>query len=261
MQRTRFLTHLFAAAGCCAASAAPAFAAGISEPQIGNQVYGDLRESGDIIFDSPFYEHLNEVGEIIAAAVRNRYEYPLRFLIVKGDSPNAFSVPGGFIYVNEPLIQLTRNRDELGGVLSHESGHMVLHHVMKRIKNAETSNLIGTIGSIVGSIFLGPLASAGAQYVMGEAAGAQDLNLSRHIEAQADEEGAHIAAATGVLNPWGLVWFFKILQSKYGDKGAFWERDHPFDSARIADLEKLFAANPQTFGKFTDTKAENEVYW
>jgi len=260
MRRKSFLTGLVATAGCCSLiHAAPALA--LDEKQLGDGVFADLRDSGDILFDSPYYEHLNEIGEIIARTVVNRYPYPIRFYIVKGDSANAFSVPGGNIYVNEPLMQLAKNRDELGGVLGHETGHMVLHHVAKEIRNEETLGTIGGIAGIFAQILLGPLAGAGAQYALGTAVQAQGLNLSRHVEAQADEEGARIVAATGELNPYGLIWFFQTMKEKYGDKGAFWERDHPFDDARITDLQHLFAANPQTFGKFQDTKGKDEVYW
>ena len=99
------------------------------EAEIGREEFADLRESGEILFDSPYYEHLNEVGSVIAQTEKKRYAYPLRFIVVKGDSPNAFSVPGCTIYVNEPLLHLAENRDELAGVLAHESGQMVLHHV------------------------------------------------------------------------------------------------------------------------------------
>lgn len=260
MRRRRFLTGLFATAGCCAfAHASPALA--LDEAQIGNEVFSDLRDAGDILFDSPYYEHLNEVGSIIARTVAARYQYPIRYYIVKGDSANAFSVPGGNIYVNEPLLALAKNRDELGGVLGHETGHMVLHHVAKEIRNESALNTIGGIGGILAQIVLGPLAGSAAAYALGTGLQAQDLNLSRHVEAQADEEGARIVAATGALNPYGLIWFFQALKEKYGDKGAFWERDHPFDDARITDLQHLFAANPDVFGKFKDTHAKDEVYW
>jgi predicted Zn-dependent protease len=260
MRRHSFFTGLAAAAGCCSLlRAAPAEA--LDEKKLGDGVFDDLRDAGDILFDSVYYEHLNEVGEIIARTVASRYPYPIRYYIVKGTSANAFSVPGGNIYVNEPLIELAKNRDELGGVLAHETGHMVLHHVAKEIRNEQTLGTIGTVASIFSQIILGPLAGAGASYALGTAIQVQDLNLSRHVEAQADEEGARIAAASGELNPYGLIWFFQTMKEKYGDKGAFWERDHPFDDARITDLQRLFASDPKTFGKFEDTKGKDEVYW
>lgn len=260
MQRRAFFRSLIAAVGITQLTHVAA-ASALDEGALGKEVFLTLQEDGEILFDSPYYEHLNEVGRIISATVASRYPYPIRFYIVKGESANAFSVPGGYIYVNEPLLRLAKNRDELGGVLAHETGHMVLHHVAKRIKNENIIGGIGTIAQILGQIFLGPIASIGSSYALDTAATAQDLNVSRHIEAQADEEGARIAAATNVLNPYGLIWFFRTMTEVYGDKGSLWLRSHPLDRARIADLEHLFAATPEVFGKFDATDKRDIAYW
>jgi predicted Zn-dependent protease len=260
MQRRSFFRSLVAAVGVSQLTHVTA-ALALDEGALGREVFLTLQDDGEILFDSPYYEHLNEVGRIVSTSVRDRYPYPIRFYIVKGDSANAFSVPGGYIYVNEPLLRLAKNRDELGGVLSHETGHMLLHHVAKRIKNENLVGGIGTIGQILGQILLGPIASIGSSYALDTAVSAQDLNVSRHIEAEADEEGARIAAGTNVLNPYGLIWFFNTMTAVYGDHGALWERSHPFDSARVADLEHLFASAPETFGKFDKTDKRDAVYW
>jgi len=260
MQRKSFVGSLIAAVGVTQlVHVAPALA--LDEGALGYQVFNQMRDDGDLLFDSPYYEHLNEVGSVVAEAVRDRYPYPIQYHIVKGDSANAFSVPGGHIYVNEPLLRLAANRDELAGVLAHETGHMVLHHVAKRIANANTSSTIGTILSIPAQIFLGPLGGLGAQAALNQLQTAQDMNISRHIEAQADEEGARIMVATNEFNPYGMVWFFSTLIKTYGDNGTFWQRSHPFSSARIADLNAMFAANPQLFGKYDKTDKANEIYW
>ena len=261
MQREGFIRSLAVAAGLAPfVHAAPAFAAP-DEAAIGREMFFQLRDDGDLLFDSPYYEHLNEVGSVIARTVKDRYPYPMQFYVIKGDSANSFSVPGGHVYVNEPLLALANNRDELGGVLAHETGHMLLHHVLRRMRNASVANTIGTILSIPAQILLGPLASIGAGYAIDTVGNAQNANLSRHIEAQADEEGARIMAASNELNPYGMIWFFEVMTKKYGDRGTFWLSDHPFSSARIADLKALFASAPQTFGKFHDSKAADDVYW
>src|SRR5579871_4434418 len=262
MKRSHFVTGLAGAAGAAqfAAAALPAQAA-VDEAGIGREVFIALRDDGDLLFDSPYYEHLNEVGSVISAAAASRYPYPIQYHVVKGDSANAFSVPGGNIYVNEPLLRMARNRDELAGVLAHETGHMVLHHVAKRIKNQSVANTIGTILSIPAEIILGPLGALPAEYALGAVADAQDANLSRHIEAQADEEGARIIAATNVYNPYGMIWFFQKMSATYGKGQANWLRDHPLDVQRIDDLKHLFASDPATFGKFTDTQQMDVAYW
>ena len=59
--------------------------------------------------------------------------------------------------------------------------------------------------------------------------GSRNAAQSRHIEAQADEEGARIMAATGQYNPYGMVWFFQIMSETYGPGQNSWLRDHPLD--------------------------------
>jgi predicted Zn-dependent protease len=260
MQRRVFLHSLIGAVGVSQLTHITS-ALALDEGEVGREVFLQLRDDGDVLFDSPYYEHLNEVGQTIAAAVKSRYPYPLRFHVVKGDSANAFSVPGGAIYVNEPLLKMVRNRDELGGVLAHETGHMVLHHVAKSIKRAGVEDILGTLGSIAAQILLGPLGAIPANYALDIAQSAEDNNLSRHIEAQADEEGARIVASTGTLNPYGMIWFFETMKRVYGNHGAYWEQNHPFDDQRITDLLNEFKNDPATFGKFKDTRAGDEPYW
>jgi len=260
MKRTAFVAGSIAAAGLAGLGCMqPALA--IDEYELGQQMFAQLRDDGDLLFDSPYYEHLNEVGSVVSAAVTDRYPYPVQYHVIKGDSANAFSVPGGKIYVNEPLLRMARNRDELAGVIAHETGHMVLHHVAKRMKNQNALNTIGTILSIPAQILLGPLGSLPAGYMLDALENAQDANVSRHIEAEADEEGARIMAKTNDFNPYGMIWFFQAMTKAYGDKGAYWQRDHPFDSARIADLNTLFAANPNLFAKYDPADKGEETYW
>jgi predicted Zn-dependent protease len=238
-----------------------AAALALDEAEIGRQYFAQLRESGDLLFDSSYYEHLNEIGSVIAETVRPRYEYPIRFYIVRGTSANAFSVPGGNIYVNEPLLKLAKNRDELAGVLAHESGHMVLHHVAKHMAAANKMNTVATVGSILAQVFAGPLGGAAAGYGMQNAGDRLDANIQRHIEAQADEEGARIIAATNTFNPYGMIWFFQTMTETYGVGQADWSRSHPLDQQRIDDLRNEMASDPQTFGKFKDTQQRQVAYW
>lgn len=261
MQRTAFIRSLITAVGATElVHVAPARAA-VDEPSIGREVFGQLRDDGDLLFDSAYYEHLNEIGSVIADTVRSRYPFPIRYYIVRGDSANAFSVPGGNIYVNEPLLHLAKNRDELAGVLAHETGHMVLHHVAKRMSSDQKKNTVASIGSILAQVVLGPLGGAAVDYGSQYAVAGTDAAESRHIEAQADEEGARIMAATGQFNPWGMVWFFETMTETYGPGQNSWLRDHPLDQQRITDLETQFRNNPDVYGKFKDTKQKDVAYW
>jgi beta-barrel assembly-enhancing protease len=261
MERSAFIRSLIATAGVAGvAHALPADAA-IDEAGVGREVFAQLREDGELLFDSPFYEHLNEIGSVISQTVVSRYPYPIRYYIVRGDSANAFAVPGGNIYVNEPLLRLAKNRDELAGVLAHETGHMVLHHVAQRMAALQKKSTAASIGSILAQIVLGPLVGAAIDYGSQYAVAGSDAAQSRHIEAQADEEGARIMAATGQYNPWGMVWFFQIMTETYGPGQNYWLRDHPIDEARISDLQHEFRTTPELFGKWKDTGQKDVAYW
>lgn len=260
MQRNAFIRSLVAAVGVAELThVAPALA--LDEAQVGREVFAQLREDGDLLFDSSYYEHLNEIGSVIADTVRSRYPYPIRYYIVRGDSANAFSVPGGNIYVNEPLLRLAKNRDELAGVLAHETGHMVLHHVAKAMSASQKKSTVASIGSVLAQVVLGPLAGAAIDYGTGYAVAGSDAAMSRHIEAEADEEGARIMAATKQFNPWGMIWFFQTMTATYGPGENFWLRDHPLDQQRITDLENEFTRDPAVFGAWKDTRQRDVAYW
>jgi predicted Zn-dependent protease len=260
VNRTLFVRSLIGAVGASQLLHATA-ALALDEREVGREVFLQLRDDGEVLFDSQYYEHLNAIGEVISNTVRSRYEFPIRYYIVKGDSPNAFSVPGGNIYVNEPLLRLAKNRDEVAGVIAHETGHMVLHHVAKRVANNDKASTLSTIGGILARVFGGPLGGAASAYALGNLGAAQAASLSRHIEAQADEEGARILAATNYFNPYGLIWFLDIMTATYGAGKNDWMIDHPLDGQRIDDLRHLFASDPATFGKFKDNESRDVAYW
>jgi len=82
-----------------------------------------------------------------------RVELPLRPAVLGSRVPNAFTLPGGKIYLFDGLLQKPQSPDEVAGVLAHEIGH-VLHRDQTRmmIQNGGTSFLIGLLfGDITGS--------------------------------------------------------------------------------------------------------------
>lgn len=233
------------AAAALAGAVTPAFAdAHDQERQIGQQVYNDLRNKNQIIDQSPYYPVLRAVGKRISDAAAPHW-YPLNFIIVKGTQANAFSVPGGNVYVNEALLKTAANEDELAGVLGHETGHLVLGHVMDRIHKAQQYNLIGGILGIF-------VHSQGQAMMLNFLANYSFLNFNRAQEYQADHEGAILSARAG-YNPWGEVWFFNKLEKLYGNAGfEQYVQDHPSSSDRISRLRGFIQSDPGQFGRYHD---------
>lgn len=57
----------------------------------------------------------------------NPFEYS--FFVLKGDDVNAFSIPGGFVYVYEGLVNYAESDHELAGVIAHEISHAAFRHI------------------------------------------------------------------------------------------------------------------------------------
>jgi len=241
--------------GVCAmgaAMAAPPFASEAraddhqQEIQIGQQVYDDQRKTGQIINQSPYYPVLRRIGSDISKAAQPHW-WPMNFVIVKGTQANAFSVPGGWVYVNEALLKNAGNEADLANVVGHETGHIVLGHVMNRVHKAQTLNMIFTIGSI----FVHSQGAASTFNLAQFIAGYGFLNFDRQQEYQADHEGAILAGKAG-YNPWGMVWFFQKLQKLYGDTGfEAYVQDHPSTKDRIARIEAFFKSDPAQFARWS----------
>ena len=246
--RRRFLSGLaaLAAASCLTLGAHAALAdSRDQERQIGQQVYQDLANKHQIITSSAYYPVLRKVGARLSDATQPHW-YPLNFVIVKGSQANAFSVPGGWVYVNEGLLKSAGNEEELAGVLGHEIGHLQLGHVMTRIHQAQNYNLIGGILSIF-------IRNPNVAGIAGFALNYSYLNFNRQQEYQADHQGVINAARAG-YNPYGTIWFFRRLEKLYGNAGfEQYVQDHPATSDRIARIESFFHSEPATFGRWHDT--------
>src|SRR5579864_24797 len=86
-----------------------------------------------MLLDAPeLTAYVNEVGSKVAQASR-RPEIQYSFKIVNTDTVNAFSLPGGFIYVHRGLLDFVVSESELAGVLAHEVGHVVAYHSMNDV--------------------------------------------------------------------------------------------------------------------------------
>lgn len=238
----RQATALLVAGALLCCTTAPAWA-DQTEDQIGAQVYQQLEQKGEIIPSSPYYNILNPLAARIKAVVDPQYDRPFHFLLVHEKQPNAFSVPGGNVYVTDSLMRFVKNKEELASVLCHETSHTIHHDV---VNNARKDQNLGIAAGVL-SILTGGSGIGNALIDVG--ANLEALHFSRAVETAADLKGADTCAAAG-FNPWGMVWLFQ--QFEKSDTGGSMEMlaDHPTDQHRIDDLERHFAQEPALFGKF-----------
>jgi len=214
-----------------------------AETELGLAVYRQLKEQAEIVSASPLYDTLRPVAEAITRVAQPEYEHPFKFLLVHEAKPNAFSAPGGNVYVTDALLYFVKNTEQLAGTLCHEVSHTIHHDAMKRIDEARR-----TIAAQIGAaVLLGPtLAKVIALKLLGDL---HSNSYSREIESAADVTGADVCAAAG-YNPWGLVWLFQDFQDADTEHVPQFLSDHPGNETRVATLRKHFSDNPAIFSKF-----------
>lgn len=67
----------------------------------------------------------------------HRQDLVWRFGILDSDTVNAFSAPGGRVFITRGLYQLAETEDELAGVLAHEIIHIDRRHALRIIARGE----------------------------------------------------------------------------------------------------------------------------
>jgi len=214
------------------------------ETELGNAVYKELKDKGMIIAKSILYDSLTPVTTTIARVAQPRYEHPFKFYLVHDPRPNAFSVPGGGVYVTDSLLYFVKNTEQLAAVLCHEVSHTIHHDAMNRIREMKKA-YARAIGA---TILLGPtLANVIAAKII------TDLHTnaySREIETSADLTGSDTCAAAG-YNPYGMIWLMQDFKEANPDQGPQLLADHPSFDARIRALQSHFRDDPGVFSNFS----------
>ncbi|MBV9234067.1 MAG: M48 family metalloprotease [Candidatus Eremiobacteraeota bacterium] len=158
-----------------------------------------------------------------------RKDVPYSIKVIKDSQVNSFATMGGFVYVNEGLVDFVQSDDELASVLGHETGHIERRHVLTNYSKAEILNILFGIASIFSPIIyqFGGLAEAGLM-----------AKISREDEIQADRYGLQLMSRAG-YDPESMVTMLAhlaVLQNEHSDAVSKYLEDHPDPNARVAHL-------------------------
>ena len=213
------------------------------ETELGQAVYNELRDKGEVIESSPLYDSLKPITETISRVAQSRYNHPFKFFLVHENKPNAFATPGGNVYVVDSLLYFVKNTEQLAGTLCHEISHTIHRDAVHRMQEQQKIEA----RELGAALLLGPtIAQAIAIMMIGDL---HSLAYSRDVESSADVTGSDICAEAG-YNPWGLVWLFKEFQDADPKQIPQLLSDHPANGTRIKTLEQHFRDNPGVFAKF-----------
>jgi Zn-dependent protease with chaperone function len=111
----------------------------------------------------PWQRRVEEAAEPLLNTV-NRKDVRYTFTVLDSDQPNAFSHPGGFIYVTRGLLEMIGEDedDALQFAVGHEMAHVDLKHAIKTLQDPGVAKLTsGTLQKLYMLII--PLAYLDAQ--------------------------------------------------------------------------------------------------
>lgn len=184
--------------------------------------------------DQALATEVKRIGHHLAERVKDKRR-TFDFAVAAHGEPNAFALPGGFIFISRSLIDLLdRRADRLAFVLGHEMGHVIKQHPMERMfSDAALSAAMRTVR----------LRGLAGQWVKNTGAKLMQSAYSRERELTADKLGARLAAAAGYDPRGALDMLRKLGEVSRASDGPISEyfSTHPPADVRIAELEKCLS--------------------
>jgi predicted Zn-dependent protease len=204
------------------------------EKEIGRQESARVDAEIGLLDDPQLVAYVEAVGQRVARH-SPRKDVSYSFHVLDMEEPNAFALPGGYVYVSRGMLAIANSEDEIANVIGHEIAHVAARHAAQRQTRAAGVGLLGIGGAILGAILGAPGELLNAPQVMGSGLLAA---YGRDQEREADRLGQEMAASAGV-DPRGMARFLRTLDNtarlRHGAsrRPSFWDT-HPSTPERVA---------------------------
>ncbi len=204
------------------------------EADIGRVVAARILATYPLARNDKLQQYVTLVGNTVAAySAQPTLEW--HFAVIEAPFVNAFSAPGGYIFITTGALDQMHSEAELASVLGHEIAHVTQKHILKEIKRANTINagidvakqtstgsfLNDEMGSKVSKIAYEKLFTTG---------------LSRRDEEEADTIGTEIAAAAGYKAAEFLTFLEGLAKIEESSQMKMLVSTHPRPEDRIGYL-------------------------
>jgi predicted Zn-dependent protease len=208
------------------------------ELALGRQLAIEVRKQARVIDDPIVSEYLNRICQNLAR--NSDVTFSVTCTLLDSAEVNAFTLPGGFVFVNTGMLRLSDNEAELASVLAHELGHAAARHATRQA----TRNDLLAASTIPLAVFGGWVG-----LMMRPAAGVLEpmafFYFSREFESEADLLGIQYLWKSG-YDPSASVDMFERVEST--------ERQRP------GSVSKLFRTHPLTADRIERTQKNiNEI--
>ena len=205
------------------------------EMALGKQLAQEVQRQAKVVDDPLIAEYINRIGQNL---VRNSdAKVPFTFQVIEGDSPNAFALPGGYIFVYMALLKIADEEDEVAAAMAHEIAHVAARHMTRQATKSQIASLAGIpvgviLGGGIGGVAIRQAANVGIP--------AAFLHFTRKDESEADYLGVQYLYSAG-YDPNGAISILEKLESlerkQPGTVGRIFST-HPMDATRIQKTEE-----------------------
>lgn len=227
------------------------------EDEVGRQIAGNLLGAAPLVSDDALQIYVNQVGRWVSLQ-GERPDLAWHFGVIDSNDINAFSTPGGYLFITKGLYRELANEAEMASVFGHEIGHVLKRHHLKLLQKSARIAFIGkALQSAVGK----PAADNDAallQNLIGNGAAIAARSLDKNSEYEADLIGMVLTARAG-YDPYALP----MVLEKIGHAGkvsqsrtALLFKTHPLPDDRLDHLAAAVGAGMDRYanGKTLDQR-------
>ena len=215
------------------------------ERKIGKEASESIAKDKSVKFvtDPAIVDRVERIGKAIAAAAQSHEpDLTYTFKVIDSKDVNAFSLPGGYIYLNKGLIDRCESDDELAGVIGHEIAHAAGHHLRQLMGKARKFDW-ATLAVLLAGAATGTDVSHAALLTQ-VVTQARVSGYGQKFESEADRYAVEYLAKTP-YNPVGTLTFMEKLARDESRKGGQVDlgiyQTHPLSKDRVDALAKLLA--------------------
>ena len=205
-----------------------------AEEQIGHQAQREVRQSHQLLRDRVVVNYIRKMGKTLVE-FSDPTDFQIRFYVVEQEDINAFTLPGGAIYITTGTILAAENAAQLAGVIAHEIAHVTERHFAENYRTNRNTGLAVNVASLAAAVLTGnPLIANTANAASSVAATAYTTSYGRDAEREADQR-AVVALIRAGYDPAQFIRFFEILQAEHSSSFYVPQflRSHPVEEERM----------------------------
>jgi len=200
------------------------------EIELGQKIAAMVEERWERIAEPARTARLNMIlGKLVPNLER---DLPYEVRLIRENDPNAFSLPGGIIFITSGMYDFVKTDIQLAGVIAHELIHSDRQHGMIQASRNRKMSLVSL------AVIIATRGQAAPALLANVAQTAISNSYSKDLECEADLKGMDLMLRSG-YDPVGLLTVVEALAEEeikhpWVDPGVY--MDHPYIEERISYL-------------------------